>query len=145
MILGVARDCSASPVGLDELALGNGLDGVVSALAVDIRSKRFEQGHNSRFRKDHDKIDRAESGQELRAVLGGKNRPALPLHPSHAGIVIDSHDEHVGLPRCAFQVADVPDVQEVETATGERDRTSGPTQVGGASNQLVSRNDFAHV
>ena len=102
-------------------------------------------GADRRLGKDHDVVDAAQRGDELRAMLGGQNRPALPLQRLHRGIVVDRDDEQVGLLRGGLEIAHVADVQQVEAAVGERDRAAGRARRRDAVDERVAREDLTHA
>ena len=83
MILRIADDGDAAAVGADGVALGNGVDGVVGALAVHVGLQQLEQRRHRRLGKDHDVIDRAQRGHQLGAIGLRQHRPRRPFQSAN--------------------------------------------------------------
>ncbi len=89
--------------------------------------------------KQDDVVHGAERGDQLRAGGAGQDRPARSLQRAHRVIVVDGDDQAIGFARGAVEVAHVADVQEVETAVGERDRAPGAAVGGDERDQFDIR------
>jgi hypothetical protein len=68
VILRVADDRGAAAVFLHDVALGDRVDGVIGALAVDVRSQRLKQRTDGRLRKDHDVIHATKRGDQFGSI-----------------------------------------------------------------------------
>ena len=77
MVLRVADDGGPTTVREDNLALGHGVDGVVGALAVHVRTQGMEQRTDRRPGEDHHVVDASHRGHELRAIVSRHDRPTL--------------------------------------------------------------------
>src|SRR5438034_9290575 len=72
-------------------------------------------------------VDVAERRQELGALCGRHQRTPRALQARHRGVRVDADEEHVAEPPGGAKVAEVADVQEVETAVREDDASAlGP-------------------
>ena len=116
-----------STVGLDDWPLGHGLDGVVGSLAVHVGLVAHQHVRDGPPAEQDDVVHAAQGRQHFGPIDTGHHRPPVPLQRPHGLIVVDRHDQHVGLGGRPFQVADVPDMQQVETPVGQGYRpASGP-------------------
>jgi hypothetical protein len=77
-------------------------------------------------------------------VLRGKNGPALPFERSHGSVVVDRDDEDVGLVCRRFEIPHVTDVQEIEDAIGEGDRSTRLARLAHARDQRFAREHLTH-
>ena len=125
VILRVADNRDTAAVAFDDVALGDRVERVVGALAVDVRLQRFEQRADGRLGKDDDVVDAAQRRDELGPIGGGQHRPPLPFQRPHRVVVIDRDDQSVCLGGGGLQIADVADVQQVEASVGERHASAG--------------------
>ena len=89
----VADDGDAPAVGTDDVALGHGVDGVVGALAMDVRMQQLEQRTHGGFGKDDDEVHAAKRRHELGPMLGRQHGTPLPLQRPYRLIVVDRHDQ----------------------------------------------------
>src|SRR5207249_3601641 len=71
-----------------------------------------------------DVVDVAERRQELGALCGRHQRTPRALQARHRGVRVDADEEHVAEPPGGAKVAEVADVQEVETAVREDDASA---------------------
>ena len=126
VILGVAADMGAAAVGGDKIALGNRLGGVVGSLGVNVRAETIEEPAHMLASEDHDEINGSQAGDQLRSLGLGKEGAARALEPADGGVRVDPHDEEISLAAGVLQVAEVPDVEQVEGAIGEHDGSSFP-------------------
>jgi len=92
---------------------------------------------------EHDHtIDGIERREEPGALGRGDVGPVAAFsQPPRRRVVIHSHDQRLTLGARRFEEGDVPDVQHVEHAIGEHDRTSlrRPPRGGGASRPDLAR------
>ncbi len=94
---------------------------VVSSLGMNVWAKVFEQRLNARFTKQHDVIDSSKRGNEESASVFSEDGTTRTFQSAYARIRIDAHDEDVAFAPCAFQIADVADVERIETTIGKND------------------------
>src|SRR6516225_5347585 len=106
---------------LDGIALGRDLAGdvarrvlIILALDVDYRLYRRDRTHRVRRRVDRDPIDIFERGQHLCPQPFVEHRPSRSLVDKSVGG--DRHDQHVAQASGRFEMAHMPEVQEVEGA-----------------------------
>ncbi len=145
MVLGIADDGDAPAVAAHGLALGHGVDGVIGALAVDVRLQLEQQRRHGRFRKNDDVGDAAQGGDELGPILFGEERPVGPLQGRDRPIVVDGDDEAIGFARGRLEVADVAGVQQIEAAVREGDGAAGGAIRLNGRQQLGAGQHASHV
>jgi len=121
VILGVTHDSYANAKSGGDGAFGNGLRSVVGTFGVNVGTHLFQQHFDAGFGKEHDIVHAAERRHELRARIFIENWPARPLQFAHAGIGVQANDQDIAFAPRAIEIADVPDVQRIETAVGEND------------------------
>jgi hypothetical protein len=125
MIFGIAHNFHASATGANFVALGNGLDGVVRALGMHIRTEFADDRAHIRLRKNHHGIYIGQRGQNFGTFLGRHQRTALPFQGAHRGIRVHGYDQSPAQFFGRAQITDVSDVQQVEAAIGQGDRVAG--------------------
>ena len=119
MIFWIADDHDAPAAGFDFIAFRNAIFCVVGSLGVKVRPNLADDRANVLFRKDDDGIDIRKRGQNFCALIGGHNRPSLSLQTAHRIIcVYGDHQLRADRMR-RVQIADVPNVKDVETAVGQ--------------------------
>jgi hypothetical protein len=123
--LGVSHDRRAPSVGGDDAAFRNGVDGVVSAFAVDVRLYQLQQALDRRVTKNDDVVNAAQRGDELGAFLRRKDGPAFAFQSGDRSIVVDRNNQAIGFRGCRVKIPDVADMQEIETAVRKRHRSTG--------------------
>ena len=94
--LRIADDRGPAPVRADDVAFGHRVEGVVRALAVNVRPDQRQQPLHGLIVEDDDVVDAADGRHELGAVGRRQDRPARPLEPAHRSIAVDGDDEPVG-------------------------------------------------
>src|SRR3954468_24820119 len=114
MILGVADDADAPAVGAYHIAFGNALLRIVGAFGVNVRADGEQQLPDGRLREDSDEIHGPDRGDDLRPLALRHERPPLALLGPYLLVRSDPDDQQVAQCLGAFEVADVPDVKEVE-------------------------------
>src|SRR5918911_669768 len=138
MFLRVADDHHAPAIGSYHIALRNGLLRVVCALGVNVRADGTEQRLDGRLCEDRDEIYGAQAGDYFGALAFGDERASLPFLSTHLGVRVDRDDQQIAQGASAFQVAYVPDVQEVEAAVGKNDPRTLPARNGDPRDQPVA-------
>ncbi len=127
VVLGVADDGGAAAIGQHDRAFGNGLDRVVRALAVHVGFQTGQQVADRVVVEHHDVVDPAQRRHQFGARLLVQDGTALAFQPPHRRIAVDGDHQPVGFGGGGLQIADVPDVQEIEDPVGKRDRAARRT------------------
>ena len=142
MILGIADDLDAPSVFGDSIALGNGIHGVVCALGLNVGMNLADDGAHIELRKDHNSIDVGERSHDLGAFVGRHDRPPFAFESADGLIGIDSHDKLAAQRLRAAKVADMSDVQQIETAVGESNALASAAPFLRAAAQRFPAQDF---
>jgi len=121
MIFRVADDADAPAVGVYHVAFGDVLLCVVCAFGVDVGAKRQKEFGDGRLVEDYDVVNCAQGRDRLGSLALRDEGAALAFESKHLLVAVYADDEEVAEVARAFEVADVPDVQEVEAAIGEDD------------------------
>ena len=121
MILGIADDHDAASASFDLLTLRDAFGGVVGALGVKVRMNFADQGADIGFRKDYNRIDICESGQDLRTFFSGDYGTAFAFQRARRGIRVDRDDDFAAEFARRMQIAHMAHVQHIETTVGQRD------------------------
>ena len=119
MIFGVADDGYANAEPRCDGALGNGVGGVIGAFGMNIGAKIFEKCFDVGFGEKDDEIHATKSRDQLGTGIFIEDGAAGAFQVANAGIGVDADDEDVAFAASAFEIANVSDVQSVETAVGE--------------------------
>jgi hypothetical protein len=107
---------------------------------VYVWSQQLEQGRHRRLGKDHDVVDASERGDELRPIGRGEDRSSRALTRGRR-IVIDRDDETIGFCRRPLDVADMANVQEIETTIRKGNRTAFAAICGDEINESFACDD----
>jgi len=94
---------------------------------VDIRFEKYQQPTWIRVTKDNHVVHAAHRGDELGSLARRKHGSPGTFETRDRQVVVDGDNQSICFGRGALQVPDVADVQQVETAVGERERTSSLT------------------
>ena len=121
MILRVADDADAPAVRVYHVAFGDRFLCVVRAFSVDVGPERKQEFADGRLVKDCDVINCAQGRDRLGSLALRDEGAALAFESVHLLVAVYADDEEVAEVASAFEVADVPDVQEVEADIGEDD------------------------
>ena len=92
---------------------------------MHLRFKHGQETLDGQVWKHDDVVHDAKRRHELRPVDRRLDRTPRTLQRQDGRIVVDRHDQTIGLGRRTGQIAHVSDVQHVETAVGEREGASG--------------------
>ena len=104
--------------------LGQGFDGVVAALHVQVGSHQIEQGERRALVEQHDKIHALQRGKHRGAVVLRIERAVGPLAQGACrGVRIQAHDQARPLGARLREIGHMAPVQDVEHAVGEHQRT----------------------
>ncbi len=125
MVFGIADNRRTAAVRAHGLSLRNRGDRVIGTFAVDVRFETSKQLVDIRVGENQDIVDRSEGTDDRGSIGSSKNRPVRPLQRADRVIVIDRHDEPIGLCLRTFQIANVTDVQHVEATIGKGDGSAG--------------------
>ena len=121
MIFRVTDDADSPAVGVYHVAFGDVLLCVVCAFGVDVGAKRQQEFGDGRLVEDYDVVNCAKGRDRLGSLALRDEGAALAFESVHLLVAVYADDEEVAEVASAFEVADVPDVQEVEAAIGEDD------------------------
>ena len=124
MVLWIAHNRDPAAIGPDDVSFWNVVYRVIGAFAVHVGADCLEQRPYGGLVENDHVVHPAQGSHQLGAVGRGQNRSSLPLEPPNRGIVVDRYDKEIGFLGGSLQIADVADVQEVETAVGESDGTA---------------------
>lgn len=95
------------------------LDCVVAAFRVNLRADGAQNLRHAHIRKNGDVIDTTERAQNLRAILLAIDRASGAFQRAHGGVAIERDEQCVAELPGLLQIADMPGVQEIETAVGK--------------------------
>jgi hypothetical protein len=119
VVLRIAHDGDAAAVGAHGVAFGHGVGGVVGPLAVHVGLEQTEQPVDIRIREHDHVVDALDGRHHLGALGRREDRTPGPLEAGNRRVVVDRHDQAIGLGRRSLEVADVPDVEDVEAPVGK--------------------------
>lgn len=123
-------------------AFGNCVDVIVGALGVNVWTKVAQKSADVRLVENYNVIDCGESGDKFGARLRGKNRAAGTLESANARIGIYRDDEDVAFAARALEIADMPSVQNIETAIREHNLFSAGAMPSEARLQIGARKNL---
>jgi hypothetical protein len=112
---------------------------------MDVRLDQVQQAIDRPIGKQHDVVHAAQGRNHFRTGVAVHHGPALTLQRPHRPIVVDGDDQPVCFAGGAGDVANVPDVEYVEAAVGERNRSSGAPVPGDRVDERVFRENAPHV
>ena len=145
VVFGIA-DNGHAPAALDDgVALGNVVGGVVGALGVDVGTDFADQGAHVGLGKHDHGVHVGEGGQNFGALGGGHQRTPGALQAAHRLIRIETDHEFSAELLGGAEIADVADVQQVETAVGQDDALAGAAPFLDAAAELIAGKDFVFV
>ena len=90
---------------------------------MHIGLEQAQQRVDVELRKHDDVVHGPQRADELGPVGGGQDGTPRPLERPHRLVAVDGDDQPVGLRLGTLQVADVADVEHIEAAVGQRDRS----------------------
>jgi len=104
---------------------------VVAALDEDVRVQRTNDRERRVFGEDDHGVDALERREHVRAIGLGADRASRAFETPHGVVAIEADDERVGRGARGHEQIDVPAVQQIEHAVGERDAAgAGPPRHG---------------
>ena len=138
MVLGIAHDDDAASAGFDFVALGDAFGGVVGALGVKIGTDFADDGADVVLREDDHGIDIGEGGENFGALGFRHDRAAFAFQCADRSVGVDGNNELASKCAGSVEIANVADVEDVETAVGEGDAISGVAPGRDAALQVVT-------
>jgi hypothetical protein len=144
VILWIADNGGAATVRANRIALGNRRHRVIGALAVNVRLETGKQLVDVQIRENHNVIDRSERADQGGPIGGGKNRPVRPLQRTNRLVIINCHDEPIGLSPCAFQITNVTHVKHIKAAVCQGYRPPSRAVELDKRLELFPRDNLAH-
>src|SRR5208283_3389497 len=92
--------------------------------------------------KDSYIVDRAKSGDKLRAGLLIENRTTRTFQAADAVIGIYADNENIALLFCALEVTNMADMKRIKTAVGEGNALAFCLGIGNAGVEMLERENF---
>jgi hypothetical protein len=114
------HDHPASPF-LDFSSADYRVFGVVSTLNDDVGLEELHQIEWRVLRKDYDKVDSLERGEDIGPLGLTSDRASRPLQAPHRSVAVDPDDERIRRRPRGNQEVDVSGVEQVENSVGESD------------------------
>lgn len=121
MMFRITDDSDAAATFPHDFGLGHSVSAVIGAFGVNVGPEFADQGAHIQLRKNYDGIHVGESGQDLCPLVIGRQGPTIALQSTDRGIGIDRNDKSAAQLLGGMQVANVTDVQEIESAVGQDD------------------------
>ena len=142
MILGIAHNDDAAPARLHFVALGDSLGGVVRTLGMKIRMDFANNGAHIFFWKDYNRIHIRERRQNFGPFFSRHHGPSFAFQRAHGSVGIYRDNQFAAeFPR-RMQVANMADMQQIETTIGQGDTLASPPPIGHALPQVAARNNL---
>ncbi len=138
----ITNDDDAAATGFDNIVLGDTLRRVVGALGMKIRTDLANNGTHVFFWEDDDGVHIRERRQNFRAFFGWHNGPPFTLQRAHGSIRVHRNNQLAAEFPGRMQVADMTDVQHVETPVGQRDAIAAAPPIRHALTKFVARNNL---
>jgi hypothetical protein len=135
----------AAAIGLHDASLGNGIDGVVGALAVHFGLQQQQQTLDGSVAEHHDVVNRLKCGNDFRALVRWNDWSPWTLQRGDRPIVVDGNNEAIRFSRRTAQVSNVTDVQQIEASIRESDSPTLGAVACHYINELIFCKDFAHI
>jgi len=104
---------------------------VIAALDVHVGPHNGQEPVGAFLREDDDGIDARQRGQHGGTLALGDERAPRALEFAHGAVSVEADDEQIAKSPGALQIADVPEVDQVETSIGGHDAATAPTRRGG--------------
>ncbi len=142
MILGIANDLNSATVCEYVIALRDVLASVIGALRLHVRTNLANQRPHIGLVKDHDRVNVGECRNNLRSLLLGHERTPFAFDLAHAGIGIHRDNQFPAERLRPAQIANVPDVQQIEAAIGQHNLLTGASPVFYLLAQGIARINF---
>ncbi len=142
MRFGIADDGDAYGKALRRGAFRNSLCGIVGALGVNVGTKFLQQALDIGLWKKDYEIHWAKGCYELGARLFVENGTTGALELAKAAVRVNADDQKIAFLLCALQIADMADVQRVETAVGEHHALPFLPGIGNQRSKFIDGQDF---
>ena len=124
------------------LFLVESFERVIAALYVNIRLRRAQKIRRARFRKNINRIDKPERGQNRGAVGFVIDGPPGAFQLAHPGVAVESDQERIAAISSSFEIHHVPGVQQIEASVGHHDFFAGGAHRFAPDIEAARRNDF---
>ena len=142
MILRIANDDDAASTSFDRVALGNAFRRVVRALGMKIGTDFANDGAHVLFWKDYDGVHVFEGRQNFRAFFRRHHRPPFALQHAYGCIGVHRDNQFAAERARVMQVADMADMQQIETPVGQRDALAGAPPIRHTLLKFGARNNL---
>src|SRR2546423_1037964 len=136
-------DATARP--LDLLAPVYLFEGVVAALREHVRQDFNDERARRLLVEDRHEVNGREGREKFGALALVHHGAARALQSAHRAVAVDGDEQSVSQTTRRFEVAHVPDVQDVEAPVREDEPAPPGAQTRAHAQQLVTiKNDLAH-
>ena len=139
----IADDLHSPPTLSDGIAFRDGLDSVVCAFCLDVRTNLANDRAYVEFRKNHDRVNIGKGCHDLRPLVFRHYGPPLSFKSPDRIIGVDGHNELSTERLRAMQIAYVAHVQQIEIPVSQRDAFARTTPLFYLLEKFVSAQDFA--
>jgi hypothetical protein len=116
VVLWIADDHDPAPVCKNTFALGYRIHGVIRPLRMKIRPNRIDKLVHSRFAEDRHRIDTSQCADYLGALAFTYEWAPVSFQTADLLVGVQPDNEETAKLFCAFEIADMPGVDNVETA-----------------------------
>ena len=121
MVFRITDDCDSSTITCHHVALWNRLGCVIGSFGLNIWMNLADDSANVGLRKDYDRIDSCESGEDFCALVLGHHRTLFAFECSHRIVGVYGNHELSAEFFGGLQITHMSDMQKIEAAVGERD------------------------
>ncbi len=142
MILGIADNHDAASAGFDFIAFGDVLSRVISALGVKVGTNFADESAYVFLGKNHNGVYIGERSENFRPFFGWHHGASFTFQGANGSVAVYGDDQLASEFACDVKVANVANVQDVETAVSESYFISGAAPVGDSPLEFVPGNDF---
>lgn len=118
---------------------------VVATLDVDIRPGQFEKADRAGFGEDGDSGDDRESGKQFGPVILWIERAGRTFEGFDRGIAVDADNQHIAEPGGGLEIAEMTDVEDVETSVGGDHAATVLVLFFAPSGDVVEGKNLAHT
>ena len=113
-----------------------------AAFYQHVGANRLEQRVGRVLIEDDDVLNAGQRGQHGGAIVLADDRPLGMLRPAHALVAVNAHEKRVAQQPSFGQMADMADVQQIETSVGEDDLVAAAAIVFGQAHGLFAQMTF---
>jgi hypothetical protein len=119
VILRIACYSNLATIRSDEFALRHRVFTVVGAFGMNCRPKYIEHAPDIRFVEHHDMIHASKRGNKSCAFTFVENGTIGSFDRADRPITVNRHDKSIAEFSGSFEIADMPDVQNIDASVGE--------------------------